>query len=161
MIPKQKRKVLIALDYNPTAQKVAETGYSIAEAIEAEIILLHVVLEPVYYSSVDYSPIMGFIGYTNLDMLQLETVEELKAASQKFLDRVKRHLGSKTIETLVKEDDCAETILKTAEELNVDIIVMGSHSKRSLEDILLGSVTEKVLHNSSASLFIIPTRQAV
>jgi len=153
------KKVLIALDYDPTSQKVAETGFSMAKAIKAETILLHVILDPVYYSSSDYSPIMGFTGYTNLGLLQLETVEGLQKASQKFLDKAKRHLGDKTIKTLVKEGDCAETIIKTAEELNIDIIVMGSHSKRWLENILMGSVAEKVLHHNSLPLLLIPTKK--
>ena len=37
------KKVLIALDYNPTAQKVAEHGFELATAMKAEIILLHVI----------------------------------------------------------------------------------------------------------------------
>jgi len=159
MKTKKMKKVLIALDYDPTSQKVAETGFSIAKAIKAEAILLHVILDPVYYSSVDYSPIMGFTGYTNLNLLQLETVEGLKEASQKFLDEAKRHLGDKTIKTLVKEGDCAETIIKTAKELNIDIIVMGSHSRRWLENILMGSVVEKVLHHNSLPLLLIPTKK--
>jgi len=57
------KKVLIALDYNPTAQKVAEAGFSVAKTMNAEVILLHVVSEPVYYSSEEYSPIMGSNGF--------------------------------------------------------------------------------------------------
>ena len=56
------KKVLIALDYNPTAQKVAETGFSMAKAMNAEVTLLHVISDLVYYSSAEYSPIMGFTG---------------------------------------------------------------------------------------------------
>ena len=37
------KKVLIALDYDPTAQKVAETGFSLAKTMGAEVILLHVI----------------------------------------------------------------------------------------------------------------------
>ncbi len=155
------KKVLIALDYNPTAQKVAEIGFSMAKAMKAEVILLHVIADPVYYSSEEYSPIMGmsFSGYTNMDLLQLETVEGLIKASQLFLDKSKQHLGDKTIKTLVGEGDCAETIIKTADDLHIDIIVMGSHSRRWLENIVMGSVAEKVLHHTSIPLFIIPTKQ--
>jgi len=35
---------------------------------------------------------------------------------------------------------------------------MGTHSRRGLEKILMGSVAEKVLHHSLIPLFIIPTR---
>ena len=59
------KKVLIALDYDPTAQRVAELGFSIANAMKAKIVLLHVINEPKYYSVAGYSPIMGFSGYIN------------------------------------------------------------------------------------------------
>jgi nucleotide-binding universal stress UspA family protein len=153
------KKVLIALDYDPTAQKVAEFGFAMAKAMNAEIALLHVISDPVYYSSVNYSPIMGFTGFMDMDPQQLNINEELKKASQHFLEKSKHHLGDKTIETLVKEGDCADSIIKTAEELHADIIVMGSHSQKWLENIIMGSVTEKVLHHTSIPLFIIPTKQ--
>ena len=126
-------KVLIALDYNPTAQKVAETGFSLAKTMGAKVILMHVISDPVYYSSPEYSPIMGFTGYNmGTGILQFDSDDKLKKASQHFLDKSKHHLGDETIQTLVKEGDFAESILKTAKDLHVDIIVMGSHSKKSV-----------------------------
>jgi len=113
----------------------------------------------VYYSTPGYSPIMGFNGYTDIGLLQLNSVDELKKASQHFLDKSKHHLGDETIQTLVEEGDCAETILKVAKHLHVDIIVIGSHSRRWLDEILMGSVTEKVLHHSPLPLFIVPTKK--
>jgi nucleotide-binding universal stress UspA family protein len=153
------KKVLIALDYNPTAQKVAEAGFSMAKAMNAEIILLHVMSNPAYYSSAEYSPIMGFNGYMNVMPLPSDSIAELKKASQHFLDKSKHHLGDNTIQTLVEEGDCAESILKTAKHLHVDVIVVGSHSRRWLDAILMGSVTEKVLHHTHIPLFIVPTKK--
>jgi nucleotide-binding universal stress UspA family protein len=153
------KKVLIALDYDPTAQKVAETGFSLAKAMGAEVILLHVISDPVYYSSTEYSPIMGFDGFMETGSLQLDSVDALKNASLHFLDKSRQHLGDKTIQTLVEEGDIAESILKTAKETHADIIVMGSHSRKWLEDIVVGSVTEKVLHHTSIPMFIIATKK--
>jgi nucleotide-binding universal stress UspA family protein len=153
------KKVLIALDYNPTAQKVAESGFSLAKTLGAEVILLHVISDPVYYSSTEYSPIMGFIGYKDNGPMQLNSVDALKKVSQQFLDKSKNHLGDKTIQTLVEEGDYAESILKTAKDLHADIIVMGTHSRKWLENIVMGSVTEKVLNHTTVPLFIIPTKK--
>jgi len=153
------KKVLIALDYNPTAQKVAETGFSLAKSLNAEVILLHVLTDPVFYTTSGFSPIMGFNGYVDVIPTLLDSVDGMKHASLQYLDKSRQHLGDKTIQTLVKEGDFAETILKTAKELHVDIIVLGSHSQKWLENIVMGSVTEKVLHHSSIPLFIIPTRK--
>ena len=153
------KKALIALDYDPTAQKVAEVGFSLAKTMGAEVILLHVITDPVYYSSPEYSPIMGFDGFMNTTQFQFDSVEGLKRASFHFLDKIKLHLGDDAIQTLVEEGDYAESILKTAKDVHADIIIMGSHSRRWLEEILIGSVTEKVLHHSSIPLFIIPTKK--
>ena len=150
------KKVLIALDYDPSAQKVAETGYDLAKAMKARIILVHVTSEATYYSSLNYSPIMGFGSYSNV--VETDTAEELKNVAQKYLDKSKQHLGDEMIETVVKNGDFAETILKTATDLKVDIIVMGTHGRRGLEKILVGSVAENVLHHSLIPLFIIPNR---
>ena len=155
----KKQKVLIALDYDPTAQKIAETGFSLAKTMGAEAILLHVISDPVYYSSTEYSPIVGFTGYQEMNPVKLDSSNALKEASQYFLDKTKQHLDDETIQTLVEEGDFAESILKAAKDLHVDVIVMGSHSRRWLDEILMGSVTEKVLHHTSIPLFIVPTKK--
>lgn len=162
MKTKRTKKVLIAMDFDPTAQKVAEVGYSFAKTMKAEVVLLHVMQDSVYYpsiSSMDNFPIMGFTG-SIIAPIQLDTDKKLRIESQNYLDSVKFHLGDEAIKTVVKEGDSADLILKTAEELNIDIIVMGSHSRRWLDDILMGSVTEEVLHKSSIPLFVIPTQKS-
>lgn len=153
------KKVLIALDYDPTAQKVAEAGYSLAKTMEAEIILLHVIYDPLQYVSEKHFTVMGFAGYKNTVPLIIDGVDELKRESQRFLDKSKQHLGDKTIQTIVKEGKLAESILATAKELHSDLIIMGSHSRRWMEKIILGSVAEKVLLHTTIPLLIIPTKK--
>ncbi|MGC1391381.1 MAG: universal stress protein [Bacteroidales bacterium] len=153
------KKVLIALDYNPTAQKVAEVGFSMAKSMNAEVILLHVITDPVIYFISGYSPIMGFNGYMDMSPVQLDSVDGLKNASLQYLDKSRHHLGDKSIQTIVKEGDFADAILETAKEEHADIIVVGSHSRKWLENIVIGSVTEKVLHHTKIPLFIVPTKK--
>jgi nucleotide-binding universal stress UspA family protein len=143
------KKVLIAMDYDETSKKVAEEGFSIATAMNAETILLHVVsADPVYYSA-----------YTYMFEFQVEVLNDLKASTQIFLDKVKNHLGDKSIQTVLKEGDIADNILKTAKELDVDIIVVGSHSRKWLESIFLGSQAQDLLAKTTLPLLIVPTRK--
>jgi len=143
------KKVLIAMDYDETSQKVSEVGFSMAKAMQAEIILLHVISEqPVYYSS-----------YTYMRELRVDILGDLKKSTQEFLNKAKKHLGDETIKTILKEGDIAETILQTAGELNVDVIIMGSHSRKWLENIIMGSEAEKVLKLTTVPLFIVPTKK--
>lgn len=151
-------KVLIALDYDPSAKKVAETGYAMAKAMGAKVILLHVIADSVYYSSNEFSPIMGFTGFSDNMPFPLNNTEDLKKASLHFLDKSRIHLDDETIQTMVAEGDYADAIAETAKKEQADIIVMGSHSRRWLDAILLGSVTEKVLKSSKIPLFIVPVK---
>jgi nucleotide-binding universal stress UspA family protein len=102
---------------------------------------------------------MGFNGYIDMGPIQLDSVDGLKNASLQYLNKSKQHLGDNTIRTMVKEGDFADTILQTAKEEHSDIIVIGSHSRKWLENIVMGSVTEKVLHHTSIPLFIVPTKK--
>ena len=154
------KKILIALDNNVGAQKVAASGYELAQALHAHTILMHVTTDATYYSSRNYSPIMGFDTFSNLDVEQTNAVEKLKTTAQNYLDDVKLSLDDETIETVLKEGDYAENILQTAEELKADIIVLGTHSRKGLDKVLLGSVAEKVLRSSTIPLFIIPVKTA-
>jgi nucleotide-binding universal stress UspA family protein len=149
------KKVLIAMDYNPTAKKVAEDGFAMAKAMGAEVTLLHVSVSPATYST-GYAD----MGVWQLDTLNtLETVEIQNEASRNFLEKAKRHLASKSIKTMLKEGDFATMILEAATEIKADCIVMGSHSQKWLENIVMGSVTEEVLRKSTIPMYIIPTKK--
>ncbi len=151
------KSILIALDYDPTAQVIAETGYELANLLEAEVTLLHVISDEVYYYSRAYSPIMGFAGFTTEEPMEIGQNAQLKEAAYGYLDKTRDHLGDMNIRTMVKEGDFAEVIIDTAEVVDANIIVIGTHSRRWLEKIVMGSVTEKVMKLSKRPLLIIPT----
>lgn len=153
------RTVLIALDYEPSAQYVAETGYTIASGIGAEVILMHVVADNVYYSMPQYSPVMGFTGFSSESFMEQIGTEELRIASLDYLNISKHHLGDDSIRTVVAEGDTADSILRTAEELNAGLIVMGSHSRRGLDKVLMGNVAEDVLKKAKIPVLVIPTKE--
>ena len=153
------KKILIALDYDPTAQKIAETGYELGKAMKAEIVLLHVISDPVYYSTSLMFPITGYNSYVDTGQMELDTIGNLKKVAAHFLEKTKLYLNDEHIKTFVGDGDTSETILSTAKELQANIIVMGSHSRKWLESILMGSVTENVFHHTVIPIFIVPTKK--
>ena len=156
---KKMKKVLIALDYDQSAEQVAEQGFSMAKAMGAEVVLLHVITDLAYYASTEYSPIVGYTGYLDQNLMQFDTTEGLEKASLEFLDKFKKQLGDDSIQTVVKNGAFAKTILQAATDLHADVIAIGTHSRKWLEDIVMGSVTQEVLHRTTIPLFIIPTRK--
>lgn len=153
------KKVLIALDFNPTAQHILEAGYELARSMGAEVILMHVVADYTYYSSLDYSPILGFDQFSNLGAMQLDSVTQLENAANEYLEHLKAQFGYSSIKTLIKDGDAGEGIVEASDNLGVDVVVLGSHSRRGLDKILMGSVAEKVLRKSKIPLYIIPVSE--
>lgn len=153
------KKILIALDYEPSAQRVAEIGQEIAKGLYAKVILLHIIADVVYYTSTEYPPIMGFDGFNDTYIPPLNNNESLKKDAQIFLNKTKEHLKDESIQTIIKDGNFAEEIVNTATDMNANMIIMGSHNRRGLDKLLLGSVAEKVLHLSSIPVLIIPTNE--
>jgi nucleotide-binding universal stress UspA family protein len=149
------KQILIAVDYDLGAQKIAETGYAMAKALGAHITLLHVVEDAAHYYATEYSPIMGFTGFSAMKFEQ--EVEEIKETAGGFLENIKEHLKDDSIDLLIKEGNTAKMIRETAKEIKADMIIMASHGRKGLEKILVGSVSEEVLHHTSIPLLIIPT----
>ena len=149
MKPIKINKVLIALDYDETAQKVAELGFAMAQAMNAETILLHVISEkPIYYSS-----------YTYMRDLNVSIAGDLKVSTLEFLAKIKKQLGNESIKTIAYEGEVSDMILKAASTMKVDMIVLGTHGRKWLENILMGSVAADVLKKSTFPMFIVPTKK--
>lgn len=75
------------------------------------------------------------------------TVRELIAKAEASLETISRQgqeLGV-TVETVVREGEPHEAITALALELNIDLIVMGSHGRKGIRRLLMGSVTERVI----------------
>lgn len=153
------KKVLIALDYNPSAEKVAEVGYTLAKTMGAKVVLMHVVADYAYYVPSDL--MFESSGFSALGFMQRADMDGLDKASHYYLEKVKEHLGDDDIELVsrIGNKATASMVLNVAEEVDADLIVIGSHSRRWLDDLLLGSVAEEVLSNTKVPMFIIPIKE--
>jgi nucleotide-binding universal stress UspA family protein len=149
------KKIIIALDFDQTAEHVAQTGFEIAKGLGAQVTLVHVVGEPAYYTSRAYSPIMGFTGFelSEIDMEQRGLHKEAK----RFLEEAKRHLGDEMVDTAVLDGDVTEAIMSLVNSEQADMVVMGTHSRRGLEKLLVGNLAQKVMDNITVPLIAVPT----
>ncbi len=148
------KKIVVALDYNPSAEKVAEMGNLLAKAIKADLILVHVIREPEYYSP-DYSPLMGFQGGYITSVMG--PIENIKKEAVNFLAAIAQHLGGHAIKTEILEGEIAEAILEYSKSCNANFIVMGSHSHKGIDRLLIPDVAAHILRHSKIPLLTIPT----
>ena len=143
------KKILIALDIHPSSQKIIEAGYALAKDMNATVVLLHVRIDLVNY----------FLTYKKMSALKLDSIDNFGVTAHDFLEKSKKSPADDMIQVIVKQGDFAEAILKTAKEMDVDIIVMGSHNTQWLEEIVMGRVTDDDLQQTEIPILIIPTRK--
>ncbi len=150
------KKVLITLDYNPDSEIVVKKGYELAQLMQAEICLFHVLAEVRYYG-MEYEPFMGYEGYAFPVDFQIQ--EEFVKVAKDYLDKTAAHLGGNNISTHLAEGDTAKMILQYAEEWGAALIVMGTHSHGTLEKLFLGTVASSVLEHTKTPVYMVPTGQ--
>jgi nucleotide-binding universal stress UspA family protein len=133
-------KILIPTDGSHLAETAARSGIEFASMCGAEIIFLYVAPEYQYPVSIEIIP----AGYPDED--------EYSEASRKTGDSYLAKLRSAAAEARLKatgvtlfSNKPAHKIVEVAREQNCDLIFIGSHGRSGLEQLLLGSVTSKVL----------------
>lgn len=148
------KKIIITVDYNPNSEKVVNLGHELAQLMQAEICLFHVLADVRYYG-MQYEPFMGYEGYAF--PVDYTMQEEYVKVAQDYLDKTANHLGGNNITTHLAEGDTSQKILEYAEEWNADVIVMGTHSHSTLEKIFLGTVASSVLEKTKIPVYMVPT----
>jgi nucleotide-binding universal stress UspA family protein len=152
------QKVLIALDYDSNSNDIAKIGHDLAQKMGAHTIFLHVLADQTNYSAMQFDPMMGMGGYDYNVFANVVDTESYTNAGYSYLEHLKKHLKDESIELLVKIGDASDEILANAANTQSDLIVMGTHSKKWLEKVLVGSVAESVLKHTKIPLLVIPTK---
>jgi nucleotide-binding universal stress UspA family protein len=139
------KKILIAIDDSPAAEKVASNSFQLGKKLNAEIALLSVV---------DDTAIVTDGGISPAELAEIIKTD-YKKNHKMLIDKVFKNYK---VWDFVEKGDPYKTILKVAEEWDADIIVLGTHGRTGLTHLLMGSIAEKVIRHSTKPLFIVPTK---
>ena len=156
MIPKIK-KILYATDLSENSAYAFRYAVSSAQQHGAKIHILHVLEE------IKTNLLWAYFEMEKLQEIREKGKEEIKDRIQKRLEIFcQRELMDSpacrdlVASTEVVEGDPAAEILRKADELEADLVVMGTHGKGLLEHTFLGSVAEKILHRIKIPVLTIP-----
>jgi nucleotide-binding universal stress UspA family protein len=143
------RKLLVALDGSALAEQALPPAIEIAATLGASVVLLRVVkpLPTPYLEELEASE--HGLGVRAQDELREEAAAYLRGVAGQY---VRPRLE---IQTAVRAGEAAMTLVDYAETQGVDILAMATHGRTGVRRWLYGSVTEKVLHNSTGSAMLI------
>ena len=139
-------KILFPSELREYSLKILPYVLSMSEKYNSTIYLLHVIE--------DISKWGGFyLPHISLDLYQKEAME----AAEKFIDKVceQQMKGCANFERRILSGDPAAEILKTIDSEAVDLVVMGTHGYKGLEQAIFGGVARKVVKNSPVPVLTI------
>ncbi len=160
MMPEIK-KILYVTDLSRNAAYAFRYAARFMKAFGADVVILSVLKG---FNPVDQVPVVFQMGEDRFKKAR-------EAALQNVLDRLKRrleHYAAKELDAAerqtmmekvtieVKEGDPAVKILEAAEAEDVDMVIMGAHSKEVLKYTFLGGVTQRVLRHIRKPVLVVP-----
>jgi len=138
------RRILVPLDFSLTSLRALKVAVPLAKQSGARLLLLNVV-EPHPYPT-------GMEGAV-LVLPDAEIARNAKAQ----LPRVTRRFVPKSVRvsSLVGHGRAADVVVETAEEKDVDLIVLSTHGHTGWNRLLMGSTTEQVVRHAKCPVFVV------
>ena len=141
------KRILVPIDFSKEAESAAKVAASIARKTGSEIFLVHMLELPV----------------TTIDPAEMNTISSepqiiyfMKLAHQKF-EKFKKlpFLKGLTVVETIQFQHAFSGIINESEKNNIDLIVMGSQGASGLQEMFIGSNTEKVVRRSKVPVLVI------
>jgi nucleotide-binding universal stress UspA family protein len=145
------KTILAATDFSKTAENAARLARDLSRRFDAHLRMLHVVV---------------LLDDALLEGEHRRQLDELMASSDEarltvMENDAEARAGVEISSHLVRGITPGETIVESADNLGCDLIVMGTHGRRGLSHLLLGSVAERVVRTSSVPVLTVRSDAAI
>ena len=137
------KHILVPVDDSPVAREAVHKARAIASAFRSSVTLIYV-LDPYAFTG------MGPEQSGCLQAATLRANEALGAARQIFEAQ-----GISVNGSVVEGHSVHQAILEAAETVEADLVVMGSHGCRTLEKLMIGSVTAQLLSHAHLPVLVV------
>lgn len=141
------KKILVPTDGSALALRAASTAVQLAKAHGAQVIGVYVI-DPFPYIGIGDASAVGIQAY----------LSEAQASASRALDDVRACCVARGVAfdgDTIERNVTYEGILETADAEGCDLIVMGSHGRKGMQALILGSVAQKVLTHAKMPVLIV------
>jgi len=151
------QKILVPLDGSEHSLKALDVAIQIAKKFGGKITLIHV-FSVVGVPIMMPEPSVATPGVPVMTALEASKVVEIaqKVASRILDDGEQRvKTGKVKVDTLLKEGHTVEEIIRVAKEGDFELIVMGARGISRIREMLLGSVSDGVMHHVACPVLVV------
>jgi nucleotide-binding universal stress UspA family protein len=149
---KEIRRVLCPIDFSDFSRHALDHAVAVTRRYRSTLTLLHVC---------PLLPVSAFAPGLPIVPVSVPTPGDLEALLVSMKHFADTEVGASVpMQYEIGEGDAATEILERATATPSDLIVMGTHGRSGFERLLLGSVTEKVIHKATCPVLTVPRRMA-
>jgi nucleotide-binding universal stress UspA family protein len=141
------KHILIPVDGSDNSQRAIDKAIALAQAFKSQVTAIYVI-DPYAFTGAGTDFAYGHSEY--LSAATAEGKQALQIAKDAF-----QTVGIEINSNLVDGHSTYKVILEEAAEIGVDLIVMGSHGRKGLEKLILGSVTSQVLSHAHLPVLVV------
>jgi nucleotide-binding universal stress UspA family protein len=143
------QQLLVPLDGSPTSVKALETAIELARLTRARLRLLYVIDELNYVN-----------GFETAKAYYEETLPFMQTEGEKLLAQMRRLATAKGVvcDSLLIESGAGrlcDVVAEQARQVHADMIVLGSHGRRGLGRVLMGSDAEQIVRHSPVPVLVV------
>lgn len=138
------KTILVGVDGSTYSEKALAEACDLANLNESKIHLIHV-------SSYQYI----VAGDAGVEVMSKQDVEETGRSLLEKMASKARELGCSSVDLHYRDDSPGKAILSTADEIDADLIVVGSKGHSDLAGLMLGSVSHKICNMAGCSCLIV------
>jgi len=142
------KKILFPTDFYPCANQALDQALFLAKKYGAALHMFHAI---VLHQDDPHNPAHHF---PNLEEVH-DRLRELAQSEMEVAIEPHKDSGIEVVQVQIRGISAADAILDYAEENDVDLIVMGTHGRRGLGHLFLGSVAEEVVRFSNCPVLTI------
>ena len=140
------KKILFPTDFSDVSKKALDYILTLKNVGAEVVVIIHVI---------DQRSIRVIDNLAIMNSSELE--REMMSSATESLEKVEKKLEDNgfAVKSLLRIGHPVIEILDTEKDEDVSIIVIGSHGKSNLEEMFLGSVSEKVIRRCERPVFVI------
>ncbi len=144
------QRILVPIDGSETSTRAFSTALRIASETGAKLEPLYVIdLQPMTYAA------PGFDASIVRDAF-VEEGEHLKKETLAKMQRENVKGAPRVVEVEPPGGDIAQRILQEADDMRADLVVMGTHGRRGVRRLVLGSVAERFVRIARCPVLLVP-----
>ncbi len=147
------KRILVAIDLMDETDQLIETAKRLIKQCNGELCIVH------SESIENYLVSSEFDIYPSIEIPAMIDIRKKSIETQ--LKKIAAGLTKEGIvsQCILMDGTTAENILKEANEFKADLIIIGSHKHGRFYHLILGSLHDRLINNSSIPIMIIPPKE--